>query len=59
MTHEQLIETPCTLNGQPAKITGRLHKFAEVRTRDGLLHGTWSWPAAERIITQHKGQFQL
>lgn len=48
----------CTLNGEPAIISGRLHVFAVIRTLDGRMVGHWSWLAVERIM-QNGGDFTL
>ena len=57
MTHEEkvkLIETPVTLNGHPAIVSGAVGPFAYVRTLApcGKHHigGEFSWPAVARIV---------
>lgn len=47
----------CTLNGIPARICGRLHRFATVATVSGLCSVEFAWPTVERIM-ERDGQFQ-
>ncbi len=65
MTFEEktrLIETPVTLNGLPALISGRAEPFATVRTLTPAgkhhIRGDWSWPTVARIVATG-GNFKL
>ena len=48
----------CTLDGHPAKITGRLLPFAIVGTHFGGLAAEYSWEAVVRIMAKG-GDFKL
>ena len=45
----------CQLDGQEARIVGRLNDFATIATLDGTdIHGEWSWEAVDRIMSTTK-----
>lgn len=51
---DALMEKKVTLDGKPARICGRLKKFAIVWQREDICkQAEFSWPAVERII--HSG----
>lgn len=52
-----LIWAEVTLNGEPARIVGRKHRFATVVQSTTGLSAQWSWEAAKRIV-QRGGEFQ-
>jgi hypothetical protein len=45
-----------TINGEPARVCGRLLDFPVVTS--GLYHAEFSWPAVERVL-QAGGDFAL
>jgi hypothetical protein len=50
---------PCTLNGQEAKISGRLMKYAVIAPYDMRYACVeFSWEAVERIMTDGNGAFR-
>ena len=44
----------CTLNGQPAKVIGRLMQFPMVVERDGPLAVEYSWQAVARVMAKDR-----
>lgn len=52
----ELIWAPVTLNGEPARIVGRKHRFATVVATATGIHFEWSWDAARRIV-DNGGEF--
>lgn len=49
----------CTLNGEPAAITGAKNPFATIRQFDDpYLETEFSWPAVKRIMTKYHGKFE-
>lgn len=45
----------CRLNGQEAKVVGRLNDFATIATLgDTGLYSEWSWEAVDRIMSTTK-----
>jgi hypothetical protein len=50
----RLVETPVTLNGHPAAITGRGMPWARITTLApaGKHHigGDWAWPTVARVV---------
>lgn len=40
----------CTLNGLPARVTGRLCDYATIAQLNSGLSAEWSWPAVERVM---------
>ena len=49
---EEWTAQPCTLNGKPAKITGRLNEFATVGALQGWMASEFSWEAVARIMAK-------
>lgn len=52
----------CTLNGQPARITGRLHRFATIHTKrelgaDSPASAEYPWETVRRIMENNGGRF--
>jgi len=50
----------CTLNGAPARVVGRLLRFAHVATLD--YRGPdeeYTWEQVQRIMSQEGGRFQF
>lgn len=47
-----------TLNGEPAVISGALHRFATVTSLASGLSAEWSWAAVQRVIAEERGAFQ-
>lgn len=47
----------CTLDGKPARITGRLNEFATVATIPDGPSVEFSWQTVDRIMTFSRGQF--
>ena len=48
----------CTLNGKPAKVMGRAHRFATIGTLDGTMSAEWSWQTVDAIMKRTKS-FQM
>lgn len=49
----------CTLNGRPAKVTGRLNRFATVAYMNGDMASVeFSWPAVETVMLANGGRFR-
>lgn len=44
----------CTLNGKPARVTGRLEPFASVRGDDGITLAVYSWEAVSRVMESNR-----
>lgn len=48
-------EVGCTLDGEPASVSGFLNDFASVMRRDGRGGTvTFSWPTVDRILHSHR-----
>jgi len=54
----ELVDTPVSLNGRPARIVGVQQPFATVATIPQGPAMEWSWEAADRIVREHGGSFQ-
>lgn len=50
MTRDEMIETPVTLDGLPARVTGRKLDHAVVAQIRGPLALEWAWSTVERVI---------
>ena len=49
----------CTINGEPARITGRLEAFATVATLDPDGPAVpYSWHTVARVMSEHRGAFK-
>jgi len=44
----------CSLDGKPAKVCGRLNRFATVAQIDGPLALEWAWETVKRIMDTHR-----
>ena len=53
---DDLVGMDCILDGERARIYGRLNKFATVAQVDGPLALEWSWETAKKII-DNDGKF--
>ena len=49
---------PCTLDGVPAKVIGRLNKFATIATYDTNSACEFSWFAVKRVMENEGGHFK-
>ena len=49
---EEFTGAACTLDGKPAKITGRLNEFATVGALQGWMASEFSWEAVARIMAK-------
>ena len=49
-----LCGTPCTINGQPAQVTGARLPFALILERDTGLGCEFAWPTVERVLAGSK-----
>jgi len=47
----------CTLDGKPARICGRLLRFAIVREIFGPEKAEYAWPTVARVMEEKKGEF--
>jgi hypothetical protein len=53
------MDQPCTLDGLPARVVGRLNQFAMVRQLVEPYHeGEWSWSTVEHVLNKG-GAFKL
>lgn len=48
----------CTLDGKPAKITGRLLPFARVGLMEGSLNVEFAWQTVRLVMTEQNGAFR-
>ena len=48
----------CTLEGCPARVVGRLERFATVRTNDGRFSAVYAWETVARVMGKG-GNFKL
>ena len=53
-----LIGSEVTLNGKPAKVSGRLQRFAMVRCLDGSEGYEYAWPTVKNIVLNKQGNFR-
>lgn len=44
----------CTINGEKAKVCGRLNGFATVASLESGLHAEFAWQTVEKIMLTHK-----
>ena len=59
---ERYAGAPCHLDGRPARVTGRMLRFALIAVLEPLDGGTtynveYSWPAVEHIMEDRAGWF--
>jgi hypothetical protein len=52
------VDSPCTLNGQPARITGYLNPYATVTDLRTGLSCQWAWETVHHILCNRDGRFQ-
>ena len=61
MTKQQIADKyagqPCTLNGKPAKIMGRLEPFALVGQLPQGLAVEFAWETVDYVMTERDGAF--
>ena len=55
---DQYAGQECYLDGQKAKISGRLDQFATVATLDGSRQVVFAWPAVARIMETAGAEFR-
>ncbi len=49
----------CTLQGEPARVVGRLDRFATVRTiRDSGPRAEYAWEIVDIIMSRRNGRFE-
>lgn len=59
-TADRYAGSACTLGGHPAIITGRLDRFATVRTfPTSDVVAVFAWPTVARIMAEHGGAFGI
>ena len=49
-TRHRLCDTPVTLDGAPATVSGARNDFATVRLRSTGLSAEWAWETVARIV---------
>lgn len=54
---EALIDAPCTLDGEPALVCGRLMQFATIAALNGHGYVEFAWNTVARILS-NGGDFQ-
>lgn len=56
---EQYTGKECTLDGQPAKIVGRLNAYATVAPLDDKHPAVeFAWPTVKRVMENKEGKFK-
>jgi hypothetical protein len=51
---EQWVGKVCWVNGHPAKVLGRLKRFATIASDNGLVSVEYSWHTVNTIMRTHK-----
>lgn len=51
---EEWVGEACWIDGHPAKVVGRLCRFAMIRSDNGILCVEYSWHTVDRVMRAHK-----